>query len=77
FQFFENRILTIRAVINLVPAAKPVEKPGVRQLSEFSLRGSNPCSGATCNFAQIELFVSVAIEQGKDRPSALPEEDFR
>src|SRR2546429_472599 len=25
-------ILTIRAVINLVPAAKPVEKPGVRQL---------------------------------------------
>src|SRR2546430_1490692 len=77
FQFFENRILTIRAVINLVPAAKPVEKPGVRQLSEFSLRGSNPCSGATCNFAQIELFVSVAIEQGKDRPSALAEEDFR
>ena len=50
------------AVINLVPAAKPVEKPGVRQLSEFSLRGSNPCSGATCNFAQIELFVTSDVD---------------
>src|SRR5437660_12816488 len=27
-QFFENRILTLHPVLNLVPAADPVEKPG-------------------------------------------------
>src|SRR5207249_12051958 len=54
FQFFENRILAIRPVINLIPTAMPVEKSRRRQLPEFSLRRSDPRSGATCDFTEIE-----------------------
>jgi hypothetical protein len=45
-------------------------------LFKFALRSSYSRSCAAGDFAQVELFVSVAIEKGKDRPSALPEKDF-
>jgi hypothetical protein len=45
-------------------------------LPEFTLRSSNAGSGATRDLAQVELLVGMAVEQRKNRPSALTKEDF-
>ena len=67
--------MLIRLVVDLMTAANSEQEPRVRKLSEFALRSPYACPRTARDLSQIKLFIDVAVEKGKDRPSALAKKD--
>src|SRR5712692_9614903 len=76
-KLWKDRVVVIRLVVDLAPAANSIHYSGVRQLLEFPLRSSKRSARLSDQIPQIEFLIGTSVEEPENCSSCLSEEDVR